>query len=94
MKVYKECCKNCLLSQDAIVSPQRVKGILNTCKKEQSHFICHKASMEGKDICCKSFYDKMGGVSQLIRISERLGVIEFVEQPDHEKMPTYKEMNQ
>ena len=86
MKVYKECCKNCLLSPDAIVDANRRKEIIKECKKEQTHFVCHKASMEGKDVCCKTFYDKLGHFSQMIRIADRLGAIEFVEQPETDNL--------
>lgn len=93
MKVYKECCKNCLLSPDSIVSPKRRNEIIKGCTKNQTHFICHKASIQGKDIVCKTFFDKLGHVSQMVRIAGRLGMIEYVDQTESEKLPTYKEMN-
>lgn len=92
IKVYKECCKNCLLSKNRIVSPQRAKEIIQGCAKDQTHFICHKASMNDEDIVCRFFYDKFGHVSQMIRIAERLNAVEFVEQPASEKLPSYNEM--
>lgn len=92
MKVYESSCKNCLLSKDRIVSPVRAKQIIQGCIKNQSHFICHKASIDGKDVCCKTFFDKFGQYSQLIRIMERIGGIKFVPQPDSEKLPTHTEM--
>lgn len=92
MQVFKECCKNCLLSADAIVSPKRRKEIVNECVRKQTHFQCHKATMQDKDILCKSYFDKFGHHSQMVRIAERLNMIEFVEQPDQEKLPTYAEM--
>lgn len=85
-KVYSECCKNCLLSKDRIVSAKRAKEIIKDVKKNQSYFVCHKATMEGKEIVCKTFYDTMGFYSQLIRIGQRLGAIEFVDQPESEKL--------
>src|ERR1700744_1007538 len=92
LKVYKECCKNCLLSKDAIVSPARRKDILMGCAQKQTHFICHKASIDNKEIVCKNFFDKFGHVSQMIRIAERLNEIEFVEQEDSEKLIPYSKM--
>ncbi len=93
MKVYQECCENCLLSPDSIVSSKRRKEIIQSCSKAQTHFICHKASMKDEDVCCKTFYDKFGHLSQLIRIGQRLGMIKFVEQPDSEKLITHRQMN-
>lgn len=93
MKVFSECCKNCLLSPDRIVSPKVANGIVKKCVQEQSHFICHKASMEGKDIMCHTFYEKFGHYSQLLRIMERLGCVEFVEQSESKKLMTHTEMD-
>lgn len=92
MKVYKECCKNCLLSADSIVSPTRRKEIITGCVKKQTHFQCHKATIEGKDILCKTFFDKLGHHSQMVRIAERLNMIEYVDQPEQEKLTSYSEM--
>lgn len=92
MKVFKECCKNCLLSPDRIVSTKRAKGIIESCVDKDTHFICHKASMVGDDIMCRTFYDRFGANIGKIRIMERGGCIEFVEQKDSPKLPTYNEM--
>lgn len=91
-KVYSECCKNCLLSKDRIVSPKRAKEIINEVKRKQSYFVCHKASMNGEEIVCKTFYDQLGFYSQLIRIAERLGVLKFVPQTNNERLKSYSEI--
>jgi len=93
MKVYKECCQNCLLSANSIVSSKRRKEIVRTCIEEQSHFICHKASIRGEDVCCKTFYEKLGHTSQMVRIAERLNVVSFIEQPKADKPPTHRELS-
>jgi len=93
LKVFNQCCKNCLLSKDSIVSPNRRKEIITGCVKDQSYFVCHKATQEGKDIVCRTYFDKLGQHSQMIRIAERLGMIEFVEQQEHEKLITHSEMS-
>lgn len=93
LKVYKDCCKNCLLSEDRIVSFSRAKQIIKECSQEQKHFICHKASMKKEEIVCAKFYQTLGHISQGVRIAQRLNVIEFINQEDSEKLPTYKEMN-
>jgi len=93
MKVFKECCGNCLLSSDSIVSPDRRKEILKETFREGSHFICHKASMKEEDVCCKKFYDSFGDRSQMVRIAERLGAVKFVDQTDNEKLPSFNEIN-
>jgi hypothetical protein len=93
LKVYKECCNNCLLSEDRIVSPKRAKEIIKDCVANQTHFICHKASIDDEEIVCSKFYNTLGQNSQLIRIAQRLDVIEFVEQPEAKKLLTHKEIS-
>jgi hypothetical protein len=92
LKVYKECCKNCLFSDDRIVSQKRAKEIIKDCLEKQTHFICHKATIKGEEIVCSKFYNTFGFHSQMVRIAQRLNCIEFVEQSDSEKLPTYKEL--
>jgi hypothetical protein len=93
-KVYEKCCQNCLLSPDAIVSPERVTQIIGDCAQNDNHFTCHKASMEDKDICCRRFYDEFGHVGKLLRMAKHWNVVEFIPQPDSEKFTSYKELNE
>jgi hypothetical protein len=76
-KVKKECCGKCLFSKDKIVNNDRRKEVLNDCKKDDTHFVCHEGTIKGEDICCKAFYDTQS--TNMIRISQRLGMVEFVE---------------
>jgi hypothetical protein len=93
LKVYKECCHNCLLSKDRIVSPKKAKDLLKEIAEKQSYFVCHKASMNGEEIVCKTFFDKLGHQSQMIRIAERLNAVRFVEQNNNEKLASHKSMS-
>lgn len=92
MEIFKECCKNCLLSPDSIVSPKRRKEIINDCAINQTHFICHKSSIDGGNVVCNSFFNKLGYKSQMVRIAGRLNMLKFIDQPEHDKLPTYNEM--
>lgn len=93
LKVYKECCGNCLLSKDRIVSPKRAKDLLKEIEEKQSYFVCHKASMNNEEIVCKKFFDELGYQSQMIRIAERLNAVQFVEQKNNEKLRSYASMS-
>ena len=72
-KVKKECCGQCLFSEDKIVSNKRKSEILKDCASNDSHFTCHKT----EDACCKGFYDRIS--TNMIRVSQRMGWIEVVE---------------
>jgi hypothetical protein len=78
-KVCVEKCDQCLFSLNKIVSDDRRAEILEECKSKDSHFICHKATLDGQNLCCRGFYDTQ--TSQLIRIAGRLNCIEFVPVP-------------
>lgn len=93
IKVFKTPCKNCLFSKDRIVSPQRAKGILKDCTKKQTHFICHKASMNGEDICCSRFYTKLGHLSPAIVLFKKCGLIRFIEQQESVRLPSHNDLN-
>ena len=75
--VCKEKCDQCLFTDKKIVSKKRMVQILNECRQQDTHFQCHKGTIEGKDICCKGFYDTQ--TTNLLRIAQRLNAVRFVE---------------
>lgn len=74
--VCEKACDQCLFSKDRIVSAARVREILSGCAREDKHFTCHKASIAGRDVCCRAFYDTRS--TNLIRIARRLNAVRFV----------------
>lgn len=76
MQVMEKQCDQCLFSKNRIVSGARFKEILKDCAQHDSHFICHKASIAGKDVCCRGFYDQM--TSSLICFAQRINYVRFV----------------
>ena len=78
-KVRHERCDQCLLSPNRIVRPGRVAELLEECERKDCHFVCHKATINGLDVCCRGFYDANPHASNLMRIAERLGVVRFTD---------------
>lgn len=76
-KVCEGACDQCLFSKDRIVSASRVREILRDCARQDTYFVCHKASIAGHEVCCRPFYDTQ--TAQLIRIAQRLNFVEFVD---------------
>jgi hypothetical protein len=76
-KVKKECCNECLFSKNKIVSDSRKASILKGCVRDDAHFICHKATIDGEDICCSGFYKSYS--TNMIRISQRLRMVKLVD---------------
>ncbi|MDR6883050.1 hypothetical protein [Bacillus sp. 3255] len=77
-QVSDKCCNQCLFSPNKIVSDKRRDNLLKEICKEQTYFVCHKATIAGKETCCRGFYESLGHHSQMIRIAERLSAVEFV----------------
>lgn len=75
-EVKNKCCNQCLFSKNKIVSDKRKEELLENIW-DTWHFICHKATIEWKDICCKWFYDNVK--NQKIRMAERLWIVDLVD---------------
>lgn len=76
-KVLVERCDQCLYGPNKIVREARRKQLLRELIAKDCHFICHKATLVGKDVACRGDWDQRG-CGQLGRIAERLRAIEFV----------------
>lgn len=75
-KVCEEKCTKCLFTKDRVVSKERMADILAECARNNTHFICHEASIAGEEVCCRGFYDTQ--TSNLMRIAQRLNMVAFV----------------
>jgi hypothetical protein len=81
--VFERPCQECLFGEERIVDPQRKKQIIKDLTQKGGHFICHRATMDrGKDVACAAWAEKMGGTSNLYRISQRLGKVKLVKLPE------------
>lgn len=78
LKVKEKCCNQCLFSKNKIVSDERKEELLEEIEGKDTYFICHKASIEGKEIVCRGFYEQK--TSNMIRMAQRLNMVEFVEE--------------
>lgn len=93
MKVMKQCCNECLMGKNKVVSDERRTELLQEITSVQGYFVCHKASIAGdQEVCCKGFYDKLGHTSQMIRISERLNMVEYIKEKELQKKAVAKRL--
>lgn len=53
-------CSECLATRNRIVSGERAAEIIKGCKRERTHFICHKAE-PGEIVHCRGVHDAIGG---------------------------------
>lgn len=76
--VMSKSCDQCLMTKNKIVSDRRRDRILEETEKNDSHFICHKATMAGKDIACFGHFSSTGG-GRLGRMSKHFGLVQYVD---------------
>ena len=72
-KVCETRCDQCLFSAQRIVSKKRMAEIVKDCRQADNYFICHKHD----DVMCRGYYDTQPP-PQMLRIAERLRMVEFV----------------
>lgn len=60
-KVMAERCDQCLYGRNRIVNKTRFQEIIATLDRKDNHFICHKATIAGQDVCCRGDWDTRGG---------------------------------
>jgi hypothetical protein len=76
IQVMAEKCDECLFSSNKIVTDETKQQVLARCAKKDAHFICHKATVVGKDAVCNGFYKTR--TTNLLRMAQRLEQIQFV----------------
>lgn len=79
-------CPGCPFARDSIVSPERARDIIETARRKDTNFICHKSTPGPtrierlpERITCRGFFDaehKKNGTGQILRIIGRLGGFE------------------
>ena len=77
LKVCAKKCNQCLFTSNRIVSKQRMTSIVRNCLKRDTHFECHKGTINNEQIVCAGWYNQY--TSQMLSIAQRLNMIEFVE---------------
>ena len=60
-EVMAERCDQCLYGPNRIVSKARFNDILADIERKDCHFICHKATIQNRDVCCRGDWDTRGG---------------------------------
>lgn len=83
-KVSAKRCDECLFSSAKIVSDSRRDDVLATCEATDTHFVCHKFTIEGgenADTCCRGFYDRSPGATPAMRLAHYLDIVKFIDLP-------------
>jgi hypothetical protein len=80
-EVMAERCAQCLYGPNKIVSNKRRAEIIRQITREDGHFICHKASIEGRNVACRGDWDQRA-CGQLGRIMGRLNAVKFISEAE------------
>ena len=81
-KVARKRCDECLFSSNKIVDDERRDAILAECRRDETYFICHKATKLGRGVVCRGFYDTEANRS--CQVATRLGLTRFVDPEENE----------
>lgn len=73
LKICAQRCDQCLFSENRIVSVPRMVDIIKQARKADQYFVCHKHT----DVMCRGWHEQQPP-SQMERIADRLGLIEYV----------------
>lgn len=84
--VLSKRCDQCLYGPDKIVSHARRKQLIRDLNRDDTHFICHKASIAGVEAACRGDWEQRG-CGQLGRIAGRLNAVNFVDEADLGTLP-------
>ena len=82
LQVLNNRCDECLFSPNYIVSQKRKELIIEQTLDQDRYFICHKATIAPRDLCCRGFFDIHNYDSLLTRLAIQLNLVEFVELGD------------
>jgi hypothetical protein len=81
LEICEKRCDQCLFTDNRIVSKTRMAEIIRDCRRNDTHFQCHKHTIAGADVMCRGFYETQPP-SQMTRIAQRLGMVRFVALPE------------
>jgi hypothetical protein len=81
-QVVSRSCNECLFSSNRIVPQERKDQIIQQTLAEDRYFTCHKAMIEGRDLCYRGFFDIHKFDSLVTRLAIQLNRVEFVDLND------------
>ena len=76
-EVMAECCHECLYGKNKIVSDKRRAEILKQIERDDTYFICHKATIAGRECACRGDWNARGA-GKLGRFAKWCGAFVFV----------------
>lgn len=82
IQVYEKRCNQCLFSDNRVVSEHRAELMLKELDGTNTHFICHKSTLDNNgSVCCKGFWDEYKNKMLKLILADKLGLVEFVALP-------------
>lgn len=82
LEVASKTCTECLLTKNRIVPVGRAKEVLRSCLDNGRPFQCHKFTLAGRDVVCRSFFEKLGRGLVVVRLAHALDLVRYVDLPE------------
>lgn len=70
------CCGECLTTRNRIVSGERAAEIIRACRRDGTHFVCHKGSLAGLTVHCRGVHDRFGSSAHRFAVAMDIPVRE------------------
>lgn len=87
-RVMKERCAECLFTPGRIVSSQRMADVILECRRKNTHFCCHKGTIENQDVWCHGWWMAME-TAEFRAMVEHMHLVEYVTEQDIKDAPAY-----
>lgn len=85
----REPCSRCLFTPERLVSGQRMRAIVESCRRDGNHFTCHVGTLNGgQDVWCRTWWDTQE-TEEVREFAEAIGAVEFVTEEQVRNAPAY-----
>ena len=84
--VLSKRCNECLYGPDKIVSNERRRQLIIGLDRDDTHFVCHKASIAGVEAACHGDWEQRG-CGRLGRFAKHFNMVNFVDEANLRTLP-------
>lgn len=89
IRVMNERCENCLFTPKRIVDGQRMRDIIERCRRTETHFTCHLGTLaDHQDVWCAGWWETQEG-EDIVTAATAMGLVERVTPEQVANAPAY-----
>ncbi len=85
--VFEHPCRNCLFSENRLVSKETAERIVEACLEEQTEFGCHTDPQH----MCPVFFKRYGEEISIVRVFSQTGKVLLITRENDPLLPSFRE---